>query len=51
MLTRAVLMPSLFQRPEGARFSMAAGDFLELYDKPDAWDCMLSAFFLDTASV
>ena len=33
----------------GSRFSMAAGDFLELYTEPDAWDCIASCYFLDTA--
>lgn len=29
---------------------MAAGDFLEVYQEPASLDCVLSCFFLDTAS-
>ena len=35
--------------PENAQFSMAAGDFLEVYRQPEAWDVVATAFFLDTA--
>lgn len=35
--------------PEGANFSMAAGDFLEVYQEPGSWDCVATVFFLDTA--
>ncbi|XP_041355851.1 carnosine N-methyltransferase-like isoform X3 [Gigantopelta aegis] len=30
-------------------FSMAAGDFLEVYTDPEAWDCVATVFFIDTA--
>ncbi|XP_057293275.1 carnosine N-methyltransferase-like [Hydractinia symbiolongicarpus] len=30
-------------------FSMAAGDFLEVYTEPNVWDCVAMCFFLDTA--
>ena len=36
----------------GRDFSMTAGDFLEIYSRPeeqDAWDCIVTCFFLDTA--
>jgi carnosine N-methyltransferase len=36
------------------RFSMAAGDFVEIYggdDNREAWDCVVTCFFLDTAPV
>lgn len=32
-----------------ANFSMAAGDFLEVYTDPERWDCVATVFFLDTA--
>ncbi|KAK7095621.1 hypothetical protein V1264_005008 [Littorina saxatilis] len=35
--------------PEGVNFSMAAGDFLEVYTMPGVWDCVAMVFFLDTA--
>ncbi|KAF7262058.1 hypothetical protein EG68_00708 [Paragonimus skrjabini miyazakii] len=30
-------------------FSMAAGDFSEIYTEPDSWDCIATVFFIDTA--
>ena len=30
-------------------FSMAAGDFLEVYTEPNTWDAVVMCFFLDTA--
>ncbi|KAL3884469.1 hypothetical protein ACJMK2_024608 [Sinanodonta woodiana] len=35
--------------PENSNFSMAAGDFLEVYKDPDSWDCVSTVFFIDTA--
>ncbi|XP_033725082.1 carnosine N-methyltransferase-like isoform X1 [Pecten maximus] len=35
--------------PEDSNFSMAAGDFLEVYREPEEWDCVATVFFLDTA--
>jgi len=35
--------------PENAQFSMAAGDFLDVYRQAEAWDAVATAFFLDTA--
>ncbi|XP_062614710.1 carnosine N-methyltransferase-like [Saccostrea cucullata] len=35
--------------PPTSDFSMAAGDFLEVYQTPDAYDCVATVFFLDTA--
>eukprot|EP00042_Codosiga_hollandica_P045042 m.451952 g.451952 ORF g.451952 m.451952 type:complete len:458 (-) comp56923_c0_seq8:37-1410(-) len=48
---RAVSIPDCdpFSLPEGSLFSMAAGDFLEIYPDPDCWDVVASCFFLDTA--
>lgn len=43
----AVLCPEGRQQPE---FSMAAGDFLSIYDSPkeaNQWDCVTCCFFLD----
>lgn len=31
-------------------FSMVAGDFIEVYgNQPDAWDCVVTCFFIDTS--
>merc|ERR1712126_120049 len=30
-------------------FSMAAGDFLDIYTEANAWDCVAMCFFIDTA--
>jgi carnosine N-methyltransferase len=38
-----------FDLPPTAQFSMAAGDFLEVYTEEAQWDCIASCFFLDTA--
>ncbi|CAN7983936.1 unnamed protein product [Ixodes hexagonus] len=36
--------------PSDAQFSMAAGNFIEVYSsQPDQWDCVATCFFLDTA--
>ncbi|XP_042564144.1 carnosine N-methyltransferase isoform X2 [Clupea harengus] len=35
--------------PENSNFSMVAGDFQEVYTEPDAWDCIATCFFIDTA--
>ena len=40
--------PSLM--PADAPFSMAAGDFLEVYTEPDQWHCVATCFFIDCAS-
>lgn len=31
-----------------ADFSMAAGDFLQVYTEPNEWDALVTCFFLDT---
>lgn len=36
-------MNDLFQ------FSMTAGDFLEVYQEKNEWDCVVTCFFIDTA--
>ncbi|XP_065883816.1 carnosine N-methyltransferase-like isoform X2 [Dysidea avara] len=35
--------------PSYGLFSMAAGDFLEVYTRPDEWDCVATCYFMDTA--
>lgn len=35
--------------PPDSNFSMAAGDFLEVYEDPASWDCVATVFFIDTA--
>ncbi|KAL5020564.1 hypothetical protein ScPMuIL_003456 [Solemya velum] len=35
--------------PPNVNFSMAAGDFLEVYKELDIWDCIATVFFIDTA--
>lgn len=35
--------------PPNANFSMAAGDFLEIYTEPETFDCVATVFFIDTA--
>jgi carnosine N-methyltransferase len=41
--------PADLPRSEDCNFSMAAGDFLEVYTEPDDWDCVATVFFIDTA--
>ena len=52
---RCILIPDVVPRAcvhEGADFSMCAGEFLESYsDQENAWDCVLTCFFIDTAPV
>lgn len=33
-----------------AQFTMAAGDFLEIYTSASAWDCIATCFFIDCAN-
>ncbi|KAM7533343.1 hypothetical protein Aperf_G00000122964 [Anoplocephala perfoliata] len=35
--------------PPGVQFSMVAGDFVEVYNEPDVWDCVATVYFIDTA--
>ena len=35
--------------PQGSNFSMAAGDFLEVYTERNEWSCVATCFFIDTA--
>ncbi|CAB3380373.1 Hypothetical predicted protein [Cloeon dipterum] len=34
---------------QDGQFSMAAGDFLEIYNEPNSWDCVATCFFIDCA--
>eukprot|EP00039_Didymoeca_costata_P004084 m.71242 g.71242 ORF g.71242 m.71242 type:complete len:277 (+) comp12227_c0_seq2:49-879(+) len=45
--SRAVRIPDVdtFDIPGENLFSMAAGDFLEVYSTPEKWDCVASCFF------
>ncbi|XP_066945805.1 carnosine N-methyltransferase [Macrobrachium rosenbergii] len=36
--------------PPQAQFTIAAGDFLEIYTEADSWDCIATSFFIDCAS-
>ena len=49
---RPIVIPDVLPTslPPGSRFSMAAGDFLEVYkDDEGEWDCVVTCFFIDTA--
>ncbi|XP_068711651.1 carnosine N-methyltransferase-like isoform X2 [Montipora capricornis] len=35
--------------PSDLNFSMAAGDFLEVYTEKESWDCVVTCYFIDTA--
>ncbi|XP_014214936.1 carnosine N-methyltransferase isoform X2 [Copidosoma floridanum] len=50
--TQAVYFPDVnpSDRPENAQFSMAAGDFLEVYTEEEHWDCVATCFFIDCAN-
>ncbi|UJR32730.1 hypothetical protein I4U23_020189 [Adineta vaga] len=48
---RAVQFPDVntASLPVDSRFSMSAGDFLQIYNDPNDWDCITTCFFIDTA--
>ncbi|XP_052806111.1 carnosine N-methyltransferase-like [Mya arenaria] len=48
---RAITFPDVdtSDLPENASFSMAAGNFLEVYEDPAVFDCVVTVFFIDTA--
>ncbi|XP_046399023.1 carnosine N-methyltransferase [Ischnura elegans] len=50
--TRGVRFPDVNPSclPPHAHFSMAAGDFLEIYTENDYWDCVATCFFIDCAN-
>ncbi|KAJ8679938.1 hypothetical protein QAD02_015725 [Eretmocerus hayati] len=50
--TRGISFPDInpSELPETAQFSMAAGDFLEVYFEENHWDCVATCFFIDCAN-
>ncbi|XP_031573020.1 carnosine N-methyltransferase-like [Actinia tenebrosa] len=48
---RPIRIPDIDPRDikPGTQFSMAAGNFLEVYTEKDHWDCVATCFFIDTA--
>lgn len=48
---RPILFPDVdpHSLPPGSNFSMTAGDFQEIYSECNAWDCIATCFFIDTA--
>ncbi|XP_071521427.1 carnosine N-methyltransferase-like, partial [Panulirus ornatus] len=36
--------------PPRSQFTMAAGDFLEIYTEESVWDCVATCFFIDCAN-
>ncbi|KAG8236240.1 hypothetical protein J437_LFUL010993, partial [Ladona fulva] len=50
--TRGVRFPDVNPSclPPQAQFSMAAGDFLEIYVDKNYWDCVATCFFIDCAN-
>ncbi|KAJ8036238.1 Carnosine N-methyltransferase [Holothuria leucospilota] len=49
--TRSIKFPDInpSNLPAGSSFTMIAGDFLEVYQTPDCWDCVATCYFIDTA--
>lgn len=51
---RSVQIPDIelaAELPRDCSFSMVAGDFIEVYgNQREEWDCIITCFFLDTAS-
>ncbi|XP_033100888.1 carnosine N-methyltransferase-like [Anneissia japonica] len=48
---KAIKIPDICTQslPQDANFSMAAGDFLEVYTEKDYWNCIATCYFIDTA--
>lgn len=49
--TRGVRFPDVNPQslPPDVDFSMVAGDFVEVYNEAESWDCVATCFFIDTA--
>ncbi|XP_034548687.1 carnosine N-methyltransferase isoform X2 [Notolabrus celidotus] len=49
--TRPITFPDINPQslPLTADFSMVAGDFVEVYNESESWDCVATCFFIDTA--
>lgn len=43
------VLPTLASVEKSSGFSIAAGDFLEVYKDPEEWDCVATCFFIDCA--
>lgn len=41
---------SPLEAPPKGKFTMIAGDFLQVYTTPDCWDCVATCFFIDCAN-
>ena len=49
---RIISIPDIQIQPSAVDFSMTAGDFQEIYSRPEeqgSWHCIISCYFLDTA--
>ncbi|XP_054279680.1 carnosine N-methyltransferase [Macrosteles quadrilineatus] len=42
--------PNSLLKNGASQFTMAAGDFLEIYQNPEDWDCVATCFFIDCAN-
>ncbi|XP_055711562.1 carnosine N-methyltransferase isoform X2 [Phlebotomus papatasi] len=49
---RPITFPDVspIQAPPSGKFNMVAGDFLQVYNDWDAWDCVATCFFIDCAN-
>ncbi|XP_029960319.1 carnosine N-methyltransferase [Salarias fasciatus] len=49
--TRPITFPDVNPQslPIDSEFSMVAGDFVEVYNNSESWDCVATCFFIDTA--
>ncbi|XP_028312797.1 carnosine N-methyltransferase isoform X1 [Gouania willdenowi] len=49
--TRPIMFPDVNPQslPPTSDFSMVAGDFVEVYNDSELWDCVATCFFIDTA--
>ncbi|KAM6930614.1 carnosine N-methyltransferase [Xenentodon cancila] len=49
--TRLIRFPDVNPQslPLSSDFSMVAGDFVEVYNDSESWDCVATCFFIDTA--
>ncbi|XP_055695243.1 carnosine N-methyltransferase isoform X2 [Lutzomyia longipalpis] len=50
--TRPIHFPDVspIQAPPSGEFNMVAGDFLQVYNDWNAWDCVATCFFIDCAN-
>ena len=45
---RTVTFPDVDLAKIETNLSMVAGNFLEIYEKPNSWNCVATCFFIDT---